>query len=102
GARCSSILALDESLGQLRVGIDAPVTEERPADAERLHVLEVDALDEHALLVRRRPHEDAAVRRGKKALAPELDAPAPLRRRLEADAVHGQHEAAVRDRVGTL
>src|SRR5690606_30588279 len=43
-----------------------------------------------------------AVRRGEKALPPELDAAAAVRRRLEADAIDGEHEAAVRDRVAPL
>src|SRR5690606_30996147 len=91
-----------EALGELGVGIDAAVPKERPADPKRLHVVQIDLRDEDRLGIGRRADNDSAVRRGEKALPPELDAAAAVRRRLEADAIDGEHEAAVRDRVAPL
>src|SRR5690606_5309931 len=43
-----------------------------------------------------------AVRRRDEALPPELDPAVSVRRRLESDAIDGDDEAAVRDRVAAL
>src|SRR5688572_26360781 len=99
-ARDRSVLA--EPLRDVRVGVDAPVAEERPAGAHRIDLGEIDLLDEHDLAIHGRAHEDASVGAGDEALAPELDAARAARVRLESRAVHGDHEAAVRDGMPAL
>src|SRR5262249_35776533 len=95
-----------EALRDLAVRVDPPVAEERPADPARVDLGEIDLLDEHGLVIGRRAREDSSVRRSNEALPPELDpggrASGAAGIGLEADAVHRDDEAAVRDRMAAL
>src|SRR5262245_18252645 len=95
-----------EAPSEVGVGVDAPVAEERPTQATGVDLREVDLLDEHGFVIDRPAYDDAAVGRRDEALSPELDPGRRLaltgRVGLEADAVHRDDEAAVRDRVAAL
>src|SRR6185503_14871680 len=95
-------LVVAEPARDVGVGVDAPVAEEGPAGADGVDLGEINLLDEDDLAVGRSADEDAAVGSRDEALTPELDAAGAARVGLEPRAVHGDHEATVRDGVPAL
>src|SRR5690606_14898468 len=79
--------------GDAPVRIDAPIAEEGPVAARALDEGEVAFGDEDLALARRSAREHASEGIADEGIAPELD------RALGADAVRGDDEDAVRDRV---
>src|SRR5690606_18429161 len=95
-------LCVDETQPDAVVGIDAPVAQERPADAPVGDLAHVQLGEKHRFLFHPRLGENAAVGTGDEARSPELDTTRAARVGLEAGAIGRHDEAAVGDGMRAL
>ena len=90
-----------ETLGEIAVSVNAPVTQKRPVRAGHVHFREVNWDEQVLFAVHAGFREDLPAGAGDEALAPELNAVA-ADGAFEADAVGDRDVAAVGDGMAAL
>jgi hypothetical protein len=94
---------VQKPLGEPAVGIDSPIAKKGPIAPNPLDRAWITIHDQHGFLIMRCLREDSTKGIGHKGTTPESNAltVGPLER-LVSDAIHGNHEDAIRNRVGAL
>src|SRR5688572_15024577 len=90
-----SLVSVAVTLQQVAIRVDAPIAQERPYPANMLAALHVDLAHQDFRIVLVGFGQEFALRAEHVAGPPELDARGAQRRRLQADAIAGQHRQAV-------
>src|SRR6266446_6897523 len=94
-------LSIEQPLLDSRVGIDAPIAEERPVRSILVYAIPVDFCHYNFFAIDRTFRDDFAIRAANKTLPPEFDS-VSARWRLKANAVCRSDVAAVRNCVAPL